>query len=354
MIREDAGEKDQLIASCLAAASVAFNLALLALLGVIRGADTDRYVAGASDLLAGRAFRGPAGWVYVGYNGLLAIAEATGVGHLGVVVVQILAAACATMALYDLGRQIGGRLAGLLAAAFFIIDYDIARWHLYVLTDSLYISLVAIVTWAAHRAVGRGIAAYLAGSFVLLLTALIRPNGWLMVPIVAIYWIVRSGMHRPAQIAAAAAVVIVCGGSAAAYAAVQFGRDVPSTREAVATRQVNRQRLPFARVMTRDRLNPARMPMRLLTELGHIQPQFSWRHKVMVVAVLAVVYPLAIVGFIRSRGLPIARFMGAIVACHMMVVAITFSDRDGRYLLYFFSFLLVFAARGAVGTVVRR
>jgi hypothetical protein len=75
--------------------------------------------------------------VYVGYNGLLAIAEAAGIGHVGVVVVQILVAACATMALYDLGRQLGGRLAGVLAASFFIADYDIARWHLYVLTDSL-------------------------------------------------------------------------------------------------------------------------------------------------------------------------------------------------------------------------
>jgi hypothetical protein len=37
-----------------------------------------------------------------------------------------------------------------------------------------------------------------------------------------------------------------------------------------------------------------------------------------------------------------------------MVVAITFSDRDGRYLLYIFSFLVAFAARGAVGTVGHR
>jgi len=351
MIRDDRG-KDQFIAGCLAAASVAVNLALLALLGVQRGADTDRYDAAASDLLAGRVFHGPAGWVYVGYNGLVAIAEAAGIGHVGVVVVQILVAACATMALYDLARQLGGRLAGVLAALFFIADYDIARWHLYVLTDSLYISLVVIVTWAAHRAVGRGVSAYLAASGVLLLTALIRPNGWVMVPIVGIMWIVRSRMQRTARIAAAATVVIVCGGGAAAFAAVQFGQETPSTRELVAKGQVNRQRLPFARVMTlRDRLDPARMPMRLLSELGHIQPEFSSRHKIMIVAVLAVVYPLAILGFVRSRGQPIARFMAAIVACHFMVVAITFSDRDGRYLLYVFSFLVAFAARGAVGTV---
>jgi 4-amino-4-deoxy-L-arabinose transferase-like glycosyltransferase len=333
---------------------VAVNLALLALLGVHRGADTERYVEGASDLLAGRAFRGPAGWVYVGYNGLLAAADAVGIGHVGVVCVQIAVAACAAMAVYDLGRQVGGRLAGVLAAVFLIVDYDIARWHLYVLTDSLYISLVVIVAWAAHRAVGRGASAYLAASAALLVIALIRPNGWAMIPIVIIYWLVRSPLHRTTRLVAAAAVVIVCGGSAVAFAVVQFGRPTPPTRELVATGRLNRQRLPFARAMTKDRLNPARMPQRLLTELGHIQPEFSWRHKFFVVAMLAVVYPLAILGFVRSRGQPIAQFMAAIVACHLMVIAVTFSDRDGRYLLYVFPFLVVFAACGAVGAAGRR
>ena len=63
---------------------------------------------------------------------------------------------------------------------------------------------------------------------------------------------------------------------------------------------------------------------------------------------------LAILGFVRSRGQPLAQFMAAIVACHLLVVAITFDDKDGRYLLYFFPFLVVFAACGAAGTVGRR
>jgi 4-amino-4-deoxy-L-arabinose transferase-like glycosyltransferase len=150
MIRED-----RLALASLGAGSIAINLGLLAILGVQRGADTVRYLASAADLLAGR-FRGQNGLLYIGYNGLLAVSEAAGGGELGVIVVQFLAAACATLALYDLGRQLAGRLAGALAAAFFVIDYDIARWHLYLLTDSLYISLVPIATWAVHRAAERG------------------------------------------------------------------------------------------------------------------------------------------------------------------------------------------------------
>jgi hypothetical protein len=355
MTREDERGNDRLIAGCLAAASVAVNLALLALLGVQRGADTDRYIEGAADLVAGRRFGGPSGWVYIGYNGLLAIAESAGVGQLGVVGVQILAVACATMALYDLARTVGGRAAGCLAAAFFVVDYDIARWHLYILTDSLYISFVVLVTWAAHRAVGRGVLAYLAASMVLLPTALVRPNGWMMVPLVAIYWVVQSAMRRRVQIAAVAALVVVCGGGAATVAAIQFSGDTAPRRMPVASPQVNRQLLPFARAMRiRKRLNPAQMPIRLISVLGHLQPRFSLRHKIIVSVMLAVVYPLAVGGFVVSRGQPIAQFMAAIVACHLLLVTVMFNDRDGRYLLYIFPLVVVFAARGAVETVMRR
>ena len=40
--------------------------------------------------------------------------------------------------------------------------------------------------------------------------------------------------------------------------------------------------------------------------------------------------------------------MGAFVAVQLLIVVATFSDPDGRYLLYIFPFLMVFAARGAV------
>ena len=48
------------------------------------------------------------------------------------------------MALFDLDCQLRGPIAGALAAALFVIDLDIARWHVYVLTDSPYISLVIL------------------------------------------------------------------------------------------------------------------------------------------------------------------------------------------------------------------
>ncbi len=349
MIRED-----QLALRVLGAGSIAINLVLLALLGVQRGNDTVRYLASAADMLAGQPFRGQNGWLYIGYNGLLAASEATGTGQLGVIGFQFVVAACATLALYDLGRHIGGRVAGVIAAACFVINYDIARWHLYLLTDSLYISLVPIATWAVHRAAERGGRANALAAAVLLAIALVRPNGWLMIPVAAIYWIARSDLGRSAKRAMVVGTVLACLSGGAAVAIVQFGRQ-PPPRSRSASVDVGSRPLPFARVMTlRRRLDPVQIPTRIVTELLHVQTSFSLKHKLMVFAMLAVVYPLAVRGFVRSRGQPLARLMLAIVVAHLVLVGITFDDRDGRYLLYVFPLMLVFAASAAVALGQRR
>ncbi len=342
MIRED-----RLALRFLGAGSIAINLGLLAMLGVQHGNDTVRYIASAAEMLAGQPFRGQNGWLYIGYNGLLAATEATGAGQLGVIGFQFAVAACATLALYDLGRQVGGRLAGLIAATVFVIDYDIARWHLYVLTDSLYISLVAIATWAVHRAAERRGRAYALAAMVLMAIALVRPNGWLMIPVAAIYWIARSDLGRTAKRAMVVGIVLACVGGGAAVAIVQFGR-LPPSRPGPRRPTGEIKPLPFAPAMTlRGRLNPVQIPKRIGTELLHVHRSFSLKHKLMVFAMLAVVYPLAVWGFLRSRGQPLARLMLGIVVAHLVLVGITFSDRDGRYLLYVFPLMLVFAASAA-------
>ena len=61
-----------------------------------------------------------------------------------------------------------------------------------------------------------------------------------------------------------------------------------------------------------------------------------------------VLYPLAGLGVVRSRGQPLALLLGAVVVFHVLLVAVTFSDRDGRYLLYVLSFIALFAACGLV------
>ena len=346
---------DRAALACLGASSVLVNLVLLAWSGIRHGADTSRYLASANDLLAGGWFRGAGGHLYIGYNAVVAACEAIGAGEAGVMAVQIAAASLATIALYDLGRQLRGRLAGVLAGVFLIVDYDIARWHLYVLTDSLYISLVIVSTWFVHRAVGRGIWGYLEATGVFVLTALIRPNGWILAPLAAIYWLACSELRTRYKYATAVGVVLVFLGGVVTALLIARGASPPSPPGAPP--RINSEHLPFQETPLERSVNPRRMWGRLMMELGHVRPPFSARHNTMIIAMLAVVYPLAVWGFIRTLGQPLSRLIAGVIGAHLLVIAVTFSDTDGRYLLYTFPLIVVFAACGAVAlreTAARR
>ncbi len=291
---------------------------------------------------------------YLGYVGLVALSSVAGTGLTGVVAVQLGAAALAALALFDLGRQLCGRLAGMLAAAAFIIDFDIARWHAYILSDSLYISFVVIATWFIHRAAQRGWGAYAMAALAALVTASIRPNGWIFGPLCAVYWIGRSALGKWTRVAVACALLAGLGGIVSIVLYQRYGAVIVNPPRGWDNARA------FADVWLglfgygpegENRL--AQSANRLLMELAHVRPQYSFRHNAIIVAVLAVTYPLAVAGFIRERRQPLSRWMLAVIAGHMAVVALTFADRDGRYLLYVFPLILVFAGCGAAALLAR-
>lgn len=58
-----------------------------------------------------------------------------------ITVVNLLLEVVAALALYDIGRNIGGRWTGPLAAFLYVENPDIAIWNRFLLTDSLYAAL---------------------------------------------------------------------------------------------------------------------------------------------------------------------------------------------------------------------
>lgn len=332
---------------CLTVSSLAANLAILAWSGIRHGGDTPRYLESAADLLSGCPFRGESGRLFLGYNSLIAIFTGIGIGEPGVIAFQFGAAALATLAAYHMARQMGGWLAGVMAAGFFVINVDIARFHTFVLTDSPYISLVTVTTWLAHRAVGRGFGGHLATALVGLVTASTRPNGWLLLPIVAIYWIARAAIGARQQYAAAG-LVLICAGSAVLMTVPRDTGEATPIDAGSGTERVDVEAVPAARIPDLAwALHPGGFVARVFEELVHVRPYFSATHNAMILAMIATVYPLAVFGLIRRRAHPLARLMAAVIAGHLMTVGFTFPDVDGRYLLYIFPLIVVFAACGA-------
>jgi hypothetical protein len=105
-----------------------------------------------------------------------------GMGWPGIVAGQMAVSALATRAIYRGTRRLarGGRGAAALATLAFIAWPDIQQFNLYLLTESLFISLTAL-SYGAFTTVRAGQARHWALLILLLvLTALVRPNGFLV------------------------------------------------------------------------------------------------------------------------------------------------------------------------------
>lgn len=347
-------------------ASVSLNLILFAFVGVLQGSDTTVYRSGAAHLLARQPLEGkePS---YVGYISVMAVCRMLGVGERGVVVLQIAVAAAAALALYRLGSRLCGANGGVAAAAFFILNVDVARWHVYLLTDSLYMSCVALTTWLVDRATRGSRWLYLAAGGAVLMTALLRPNGWLFVPLALGYWIHRTAWGRQLKWAATAgllcvfATIMVHAGPS--RRAIERERPDLALREGVIIWHFDTWRLlmpaepqPESQSLMNSIGYGMRHPWatgrlaatRVAVELAHVRPFYSTAHNALVLAMLAFTYPLSVAALVRYRRDPVARLMAAVIGSDLLVVAATFADWDGRFLSHTFPLIGVFAGCGFV------
>src|SRR5262245_17453921 len=195
------------VLAALGAGSLLVNAVQLAYHGIRVGGDTSRYLTAAHNLGAGRPMSDYSTLFHSGYVALLVLSDAVGAGPAGVVGLQFALAALAALVLFALGHELGGPVAGTMAALFFVVDLDLAMWHVYLLSDPLYTSLVIVTTCLVHRAVGRRASAYVLAAAAVAATASLRPNGYLFVPVAPIYWVSRAGIGLRTKIAVASLVI---------------------------------------------------------------------------------------------------------------------------------------------------
>ena len=149
--------------------------------GVRHGGDTKRYLSGAEHLRSRQPLEG-AEIRSVGYSAVIAASETVGTGLIGVVTLQVIAALAAAVALFDLGCRLQGPVAGWVAALVFAANPDIAHWNFFILSDSLYISVVVLTTWAIAGMLDDPRRWWLA-VLLTFVAASLRPSGWILVPI---------------------------------------------------------------------------------------------------------------------------------------------------------------------------
>jgi 4-amino-4-deoxy-L-arabinose transferase-like glycosyltransferase len=351
----------------LASLFVLVNLSIILGGGIRLGGDSQRYLAGAENLLGGLPLQGKQ-ISYSGYALLIAFCRLTRVGLPGVIFFQLVFAAAATVALYDLGRRLHGRVAGLFAAGLFVANPDIARWNAFVLTDSLYISLVVLSVWCVHTAAQRRRYWYLLAGAVLAAAALVRPNGLFLLAVAVPYLVSRAIEHRSLRRLAISGIVlaVVLGAIAASRFYSTGGKDHPEVTLRNGITGINEWRVPMPSdpapiggewsalfsYVARHPFASFRLGItRVFIELIHVRPFYSFRHNLVLLMSLPLLYLLALMGLKVSRERSLTRLILLAVGSQLFVVAITFADSDGRFLLYVLPLVCLFSSCGAASLI---
>lgn len=345
---------------------VVINAGWFGYLGVRHGGDSLRYIGGAETLLTGELPSGK-GRSYVGYHLYVAGVTLSGLGEPGVVAGQVASSGLAVICLYRLVAYLYTKPAGVVAAVFFIGWLKFEAWNMFILTDSLFISLPIITTYLisqAHRWWHWALVAALTAWIVLL-----RPEGVTYLAAVGLYVLYR--LYRTKRYLAVAGCLLLAGASlpfawpvASQFASHEFLVDQYTLGAVIWNYPPLYIRLPgqfpesiqvgdnslnaLARLIAASPLHFLRLAgSKILLELAHVRPFHAPLHNAVIVATLYPLYVLAVQGIrrpARDRGLQLLTL--SFFVAKLMVVAFTFADWSGRFLIHVLWVVVIFAAVG--------
>lgn len=354
-----------------------FNLALVAASGVRSGGDTGMYLDGAQALRNGQplSVRQPS---YAAYIAVIAFVQSIGAGLTAVVAAQVIAATAAAALVARMAAELAGPTAAVTAVLLFAIDVDTNRWHAFILSDSFYLSALTIAVWLVYRAQGARLRRSRAALAIaaLLVTSLIRPEGWFVWPAAAAFWIAGLDV-APARRWLTAATVIAGAGLLLAIVAPRLSGNLSAVGPGEMLQRGQtiweydgwRVAMPGDPILESGSITSTdaaryalRHPISTLTlmtarvgvHFAHIRPYFSTSHNLVVAAWLIPIYLLAARAFWTWRQKALAQWVLVVIATQTLVVALTHADWDGRYLAHVLPLMYPFAAAAVASGFDRR
>ena len=351
------------------------NLVIAWWFGIRTGQDTGIYIDGAAAMLEGHALtaRQPS---YAGYIAVVALCQWLGVGPSGVIAIQLFAAATAAAVVFLLASSLGGTTAGAVAVLMLAADLETNRWHVYLLTDSLFASMLLLATWLVYRAAVAGVIwRYALAAVAMIAAALIRPEGWFVLPAAAAYWIVSAPL-APGVRAASMAAIILMFAALATLVTPRLGGNLEAVGPAHMLRQGQtiwdydgwRLSMPsgpppvpdagsavnaIAYAISHPISTAQLMVARVAVHFAHVRPFFSYAHNVVIAAWLVPVYLCAVRGALVTRARSLKMWCAGVIGTQTLMVALTHADWDGRYLAHVMQLIYPFAAVGLVDVVGR-
>ena len=290
-----------------------------------------------------------------------------GAGWWGIVLGQLAVAGLAARAFYDAVRRLAGGhwAAAALATALLCAWPDVQQFNCYLLTESLFTSLSVLAFWALVRLRGGGRLAGARLLGLLLLAALVRPNGFVVAAAAGLAGLAALWASQRRWFWAA-----VGGGVLALPLAfwwlnhqlvsffivetyqrgeLMFGTPVWALHPAAPLAMPPAGIGQLSRVVYFAVHNPgflARLMLgKLLVFFGSIKPYYSLGHRLLSVLVLWPLYGLAALGAGRAAVWQPARaFLVGVPLLQAAVVMLTVDDYDVRFLAPVLPFVFALAA----------
>ena len=288
-------------------------------------------------------------------------------GWWGIVLGQVVVSGLAALALYRAVRQLAGgrRGAAALATGLFVAWPDVQQFNCYLLTESLFISLSVLSFWALVRTRGGRWGAWVVLGALLLLTALVRPNGFVVAGAVGLAGVATLYVARRrlfwlvvgAGVLAAPLAVWWLNHQLVSFLIVEtylrgelmFATPVWSIHPSAPLVLPPTGLGQMSRVLYFAAQNPGFLARLMLGKLfvffSSIKPYYSLGHRLMSVLVLWPLYWLAGRGAGRAAvWLPARAFLVGVPLLQAVVVMFTVDDYDVRFLAPVLPFVFVLAA----------
>ncbi|QKG57610.1 hypothetical protein GKZ68_13840 [Hymenobacter sp. BRD128] len=288
-------------------------------------------------------------------------------GWWGIVLGQLAISGLAALALYSAVRRLAGgrRGAAALAVGLFVGWPDVQQFNCYLLTESLFISLSVLSFWALVKTRDGGWLAWVTLISLLLLTALVRPNGFVVAGAVGlaglatlyarrrrVFWLAVGGAVLASPLAVwwlnhqLVSFFIV---ETYLRGELMFATPVwavhPSAPLVLPPAGIGQ----MSRVLYFAAHNPGFLAKLMLGKLlvffSSIKPYYSLGHKLLSVLVLWPLYYLAVRGTrLASVWLPGRAFLAGVPLLQATVVMLTVDDYDVRFLAPVLPFVFALAA----------
>lgn len=288
-------------------------------------------------------------------------------GWWGIVLGQIAISGLAALALYGAVRRLAGgrRGAAALATGLFVVWPDVQQFNCYLLTESLFISLSVLSFWAFVRTRNGGWPAWVALGMLLVLTALVRPNGFVVAGAVGLAGLATLYVQRRRLFWLAAGAALLASPLAVWWlnrqlvsffivetylrGELMFATPVwavhPSAPLVLPPAGIGQ----MSRVLYFAAHNPGFLAKLMLGKLfvffSSIKPYYSLGHRLLSVLVLWPLYYLAVRGARRAAvWLPARAFLAGVPLLQAGVVMLTVDDYDVRFLAPVLPFVFALAA----------